>query len=113
TRAIIEGNPDIAGIFGANEDSAIGVIKAVRELGKAGEIVVIGFDSGKAQIDAIKDGTMAGAITQNPIGIGYETVKAAVKAINGEQLPKTIDTGFYWYDKSNIDDEEIQAVLYE
>lgn len=113
TRAIIEGNPDIAGIFGANEGSAIGVINAVRELGKAGEIVVIGFDSGKAQIDAIKDGTMAGAITQNPIGIGYETVKAAVKAINGEQLPKTIDTGFYWYDKSNIDDEEIQAVLYE
>jgi len=112
-KSIIEGNPDIAGIYGANEGSAIGVINAVKELGKAGEIVVIGFDSGKAQIDAIRDGTMAGAITQDPIRIGYETVKAAVKAINGEQLPKTIDTGFYWYDKSNIDDEEIQAVLYE
>ena len=64
-------------------------------------------------MDAIRDGLMVGAITQNPVGIGYETVKAAVEAINGEELPKTIDTGYYWYDETNIDDEEIQAVLYE
>ena len=36
-----------------------------------------------------------------------------MKATKGEQLPKVIDTGFYWYDKSNIDDPEIPAVLYE
>ena len=77
------------------------------------QLVVVGFDSGKAQIDAIRDGLMIGAITQNPVGIGYETVKAAVEAINGKELPKNIDTGYYWYDDTNIDDEEIQAVLYE
>ena len=56
---------------------------------------------------------MAGAITQNPVGMGKELVDAATKAINKEQLPKVIDTGFYWYDKSNIDDPKIKAVLYE
>jgi ribose transport system substrate-binding protein len=56
---------------------------------------------------------MAGAITQNPVGIGYETVKAAVAAAKGETVPKVIDTGFFWYDKSNIDAPEIAAVLYE
>jgi ribose transport system substrate-binding protein len=111
--AIIEGNPDLAGIYGANEGSAIGVVNAVQELGRTGDIVVVGFDSGQAQIDAIRGGVMAGAITQNPVGIGYETVRAAVMALNGEQLPETIDTGFYWYDATNIDDAEIQAVLYE
>jgi ribose transport system substrate-binding protein len=111
--AIMQGNPDLVGIFGANEGSAIGVVNAVKELGRSGEIVVIGFDSGQAQIDAINDGTMAGAITQNPVGIGYETVKAAVMALDGEELPEAIDTGFFWYDAENIDDEEIQAVLYE
>ena len=50
----------------------------------------------------IMDGTMAGAITQNPVGIGYQTVKAAVMALKGEKLPKVIDTGFYYYDKSNM-----------
>ena len=111
--AIIEGNPDLVGLYGANEGSAIGVVNAVQELDRVGEIQVIGFDSGQAQIDAIRDGVMAGAITQNPVDIGYETVKAAVAAINGDDLPETIDTGFFWYDTTNIDDAEIQAVLYE
>ena len=56
---------------------------------------------------------MAGAITQNPVGIGYETVKAAVAVIKGQSVPKTIDTGFYWYDKTNITDAKITAVLYQ
>ncbi len=112
TKSIIAANPDIAGIFGSNEGSAIGVVKGVEESGKKG-IVVVGFDSGQAQIDAINDGTMAGAITQNPVGIGEKTVQAAVAAIQGQTLPKVIDTGFYWYDKTNIEDPKIQAVLYK
>ncbi|TDE08082.1 BMP family ABC transporter substrate-binding protein [Jiangella asiatica] len=111
--AIIQGNPELDGIYGANEGSAIGVVNAVNELGMAGELVVVGFDSGQAQIDAIRSGVMAGAITQNPVGIGYETVRAAVQALDGEELPETIDTGYFWYDANNIDDAEIQAVLYE
>ncbi|MDQ6793372.1 MAG: ABC transporter substrate-binding protein [Chloroflexota bacterium] len=113
TKTMIQGNQDIKGIFGANEGSAIGVLNGVKELGKNGKIVVIGYDSGQAQIDAIKSGVEAGAITQNPIGIGAKCVEAAVKAIKGESLPKTIDTGYYWYDKTNIDDPKIAAVLYK
>jgi ribose transport system substrate-binding protein len=113
-KAIIAAHPDLKGIYGSNEGSAIGVVQAVKELGLPdGELVIIGFDSGKAQTDAIRDGLMYGAITQNPVGIGYETVKAAVAAINGETLPTSIDTGYYWYNAENIDDPEIAAVLYE
>ena len=111
TKAILAANADIKGIFGTNEGSAVGVLNGVREMGA--KVVVVGFDSGKAQKDAIREGVMAGAITQNPVGIGYETVKAAVAASKGETLPKTIDTGFYWYDKTNIDDPAIAAVLYD
>jgi ribose transport system substrate-binding protein len=112
-KAMIQANPDIKGFFGANEGSAIGVLLAVKELGMEGKIVVIGYDSGKDQIDAIKAGTMAGAITQNPVGIGYKCVEAAVKASKGETLPKVIDTGFFWYDKTNIDDPQIAPLLYQ
>ncbi|ATQ57973.1 ABC transporter substrate-binding protein [Paracoccus yeei] len=111
TKAILAANPDIKGIFGANEGSAIGVLNGVREMGS--KVVVIGYDSGAAQKAAIRDGAMAGAITQNPVGIGYETVKAAVAAAKGETVPKSIDTGFFWYDKTNIDSPEIAAVLYD
>lgn len=111
TKAILAANPDIKGIFGTNEGAAIGVVNGVREM--KSKVTIIGFDSGKAQKDAIRSGAMAGAITQNPVGIGYETVKAAVAASKGETLPKTIDTGFYWYDKTNIDDPKIAEVLYD
>ena len=75
--------------------------------------MVIGYDSGKQQLDAIMSGAEAGAITQNPVGIGYKCVEAAVKAINGETLPKIIDTGFFWFDKTNIDSAEIKPLLYK
>ena len=112
-KAVIQANPDLKGYFGANEGSIIGVLNAVKELGREGEIVVIGYDSGKQQIDAIKSGVEAGAITQNPVGIGYKCVEAAVKAINGETLDKVIDTGFFWFDATNIDSDQIQPLLYE
>jgi ribose transport system substrate-binding protein len=112
-KAIIQAHPNLKGFFGANEGSIIGVLNAVKELGKEGQIAVIGYDSGKQQIDAIRSGVEAGAATQDPIGIGYKCVEAAVKAIKGEQLPKTIDTGFHWYDKTNIDSAEIKPLLYQ
>ena len=111
TKSILQANPNLKGMFGANEGSAIGVVNGAKEMKR--KIVIIGYDSGKQQKDAIKSGEMAGAITQNPVGIGYKTVEAAVKALKGEKLPKIIDTGFYWYDKSNIADPKIAAVLYD
>ncbi|MGS4944806.1 substrate-binding domain-containing protein [Meridianimarinicoccus sp. RP-17] len=111
TRALLAAHPDLSGIFGTNEGSAIGVVNGVREAGVEG-LTIVGYDSGQAQIDAIRDGLMAGAITQNPVGMGYETVRAAVAAARGEEVPAAIDTGFFWYDATNIDDPQIAAVLY-
>ena len=111
-KAMIQANPDIKGFFGGNEGSIIGVLNAVKELDLVGKVVVIGYDSGKQQLDAIRSGEEAGAIKQDPIGIGYKAVEAAVKAIRGQKVPKSIDTGFHWFDKTNIDDPAIAAVLY-
>ena len=111
-KAMVAANPDLAGIFGSNEASAEGIAKGVQESGKTG-LKIVGFDSGKAQIDAINSGIMAGAITQNPIGIGEQVVAAAMKAIAGTSQPKFVDTGFFWYDKTNIADPKIAALLYQ
>ncbi len=112
-KAIILAHPNLKGFFGANEGSIIGVLNGVTELGKEGDIVVIGYDSGQQQLDAIRSGVEAGAITQDPIGIGYKAVVAAVMAIRGETVPTTIDTGFHWFDATNIDDETIAPLLYQ
>ncbi|MFA4842141.1 MAG: ABC transporter substrate-binding protein, partial [Agrococcus sp.] len=113
-KAMIAAYPDLVGLYGTNEGSAIGIVNAVTELGlPAGELTIVGFDSGAAQVDAIRNGVMAGAITQDPIGIGRTVVENAVAAINGEELEDFTDTGSYWYDAENLDDPEIAAVLYE
>lgn len=111
-KAIMQANPDLKGFFGANEGSAVGILNAAMELNRK-DLVIIGFDAGKHQKIAVKNGLMAGAITQNPVGIGFKAVEAAVKAARGEQVEPNIDTGFFWYDKSNIDDEKFIPLLYD
>lgn len=110
-KTVLQANPNLKGYFGANEGSIIGVLNAAKEMKR--KIAIIGYDSGKQQKDAVANGEMAGAITQNPVGMGYKTVEAAVKASKGEKLPKIIDTGFMWWDKTNMNDPKIAAVLYD
>ena len=110
-KAVLQANPNLKGYFGANEGSIIGVLNAAKEMKR--KVVIIGYDSGKQQKAAVSSGEEAGAITQNPVGIGYKTVEAAVKALKGEKLPKIIDTGFMWWDKTNMNDPKIKAVLYD
>ena len=111
-KTMIQGNPDIAGFFGGNEGSAIGVVNAVNELGRD-DITVIGYDSGTIQQQAIRDGVMAGAVQQNPVGIGAKCVEAAAMALQGMDVEPFIDTGFLWADAETIDDADVQAVLYD
>jgi ribose transport system substrate-binding protein len=75
--------------------------------------VMIGYDAGKQLKDEIKSGVVLGAISQDPVQIGYKCVDSAMKAIKGTALPKMIDTGFKWYDKSNINDPAMQPLLYD
>ena len=63
--------------------------------------------------EAIRNGQIAGAITQDPIGMGYKSIEAAVKLVNGEKVESFIDTGCYWYDADNMDDPQIAPLLYD
>ena len=111
TKTLLLAHPDLKGIFGTNEGAAIGVSIGKKEVDS--DVVIVGYDSGAAQIQAVRDGVIIGAITQNPVGIGYKSVEAAVMAINGEDVPEHIDTGFFYYDSSNMDEPNIAAVLYD
>jgi ribose transport system substrate-binding protein len=105
--------PDLTAIYASNEGSVVGTYNGIKEINKIGDILIIGWDSSKALKDAVRAGEIAGAITQDPIGMGYKTVEAAVKLINGESVPAFIDTGAYWYDASNMDEDHIAPLLYD
>ena len=83
----------VVGIFGCNEGSTTGAGNAIKATGKA-DIIGVGFDKSDAILGLIDDGFLLATMAQNPDVMGYEGVKAAVKAINGESLGGVVtDTG--------------------
>ncbi len=83
----------VVGIFGCNEGSTTGAGNAIKASGKAG-VIGVGFDKSDAILGLIDDGYLLCTMAQNPDVMGYEGVKAAVAAINGESLGgKVTDTG--------------------
>lgn len=113
TKAIIEAYPDLKVIIGSGEGNAVGVLNALKELGKEGEYTVLGFDSGKVQLEAIASGIELGTEASFPYMIGYQGIVNAVRYLNGGEINSKIDTGYYWVDKDNLDTPEAQLRVYE
>ena len=83
----------VVGIFGCNEGSTTGAGNAIKASGSS-EIVGVGFDKSDAILGLIEDGYLLATMAQNPDVMGYEGVKAAVAALNGESLGGAVtDTG--------------------
>lgn len=90
------------GIFGANEGSTVGAGNAIKGSGKK-DIVGVGFDKSDAIFSLIKDGSLLCTMAQNPDVMGYEGMKAAIKAVKGETIEKkSVDTGVSVLTKDKI-----------
>ncbi len=109
---------DTIAIYGSNEHSANAIITANENLNKCGtgegKIVAAGFDSGAAQIQAVKDGVLLGSITQAPVAMGETLVQLLYDAATGNTSAVVdTDTGCQWYTADNCEDAEISQNLYE
>jgi ribose transport system substrate-binding protein len=76
TEDILQAHKDLKGIFGINDDSALGAAKAIEAAGMKGKIAVVGYDATPEAQTAIKDGSMYGDAIQHPDQIGAQTVDA-------------------------------------
>lgn len=112
TEDVLGSNPDIAAIFGANEPTAVGMARAVKQKGFAGKIVAVGFDGNSDLQNFVRDGTLDGIVVQSSYQMGYKGVDTIGKLIKGEKVEKVIDTGVVYVTKENIDSPEAKAVLY-
>ena len=85
---MLQANPDIQGVFAANDEMALGAMEAISGAGK--NVMVVGFDATDDAIESIKAGQMAGTIAQQPDLIGSTAVENAIKLIGGEKIPSSI-----------------------
>lgn len=109
---VLTANPDLKGIFGANEPTADGMGRALAQTGKAGSIVAVGFDGNQNEQDYVKNGILHAIAVQGSYQMGYLGVKTVAKIIAGEKVEKKIDTGVVIVTKDNIDSAEAKNVLY-
>ena len=110
---LIRANPNLDGVYATNEGAAVGAGIGANEAGVAGKITLIGFDSGAQQIAFLKDGTIRGFVSQDPVQIGYLGVKVLYDVLQGKAVEEEIDTGAVFVDLTNFDDEHVQQIIYQ
>jgi ribose transport system substrate-binding protein len=84
---MLQAHPDLVGIFAINDPSALGARGALEKAGKAGNVVIIGFDGQPEGKQAIKDGKIYADPIQFPDKMGVEVVRAFLRHSKGEELP--------------------------
>lgn len=98
---ILTKNPDLKGVFGSNDNMALGAVEAIKNASLNGKVLVVGFDANPDAATAIEAGDMAASIAQAPTNMGKFGVENVLKLINGETLPAVIDTGTEVVTKEN------------
>jgi ribose transport system substrate-binding protein len=71
---VLQSNPNVKGVFGINDDSALGAVSAIKAAGSTGKIAVVGYDATPEAQAAIKAGSMYGDAIQYPDKIGALTI---------------------------------------
>jgi ribose transport system substrate-binding protein len=114
TAAVLEREPDLAGVFGTNVFSAQGAGTAVVNAGLSGEVQVVAYDATQFAIELLRDGTVSLVLAQKPFDMGYMAVQFALADAAGvTSLPRRVETGFAIIDINNVDDPEIARFIYQ
>jgi ribose transport system substrate-binding protein len=112
TGELVKDHPDLGGILAMNEVSTVGAAKALRDMGAAGKIRLVGFDSSLTEIQFIEQGVIAATVIQKPFNMGYLAVQAARDTAENRRLPSFIDTGSVLITVENLYEPENQKLLF-
>jgi ribose transport system substrate-binding protein len=112
-KATLAKDPDLKGIFATNLFSAEGSANGLREAGKLGDVKIVGFDAGPAQVKQLEEGLVQALIAQKPADIGRQGVEQAVNALEGKPVKKKITTGYVTVEKKGLSEPKVKEALYK
>jgi ribose transport system substrate-binding protein len=101
TGDILQAHRDLKGIFGINDDSALGALAAVKAAGLGGKIAIVGYDATPEARRAIGAGEMYGDAIQYPAKIGSTTVDVINGYFSGKKPPPVVKIGVGTYTRAN------------
>lgn len=87
---MLQAHPRLKGVFGVNDDSALGALSAVEKSGREG-IVIVGYDANPDARAAIARGSALKAdVVQNPKEMGRKAIETVARHLAGEPVPSFI-----------------------
>jgi len=114
TLAVIQKNPNLAGVFGTNVYSAQGSYQAVVNAGLTGAVKIASWDATEELISALKKGQVDIVLAQKPAEIGALAVEWGYKYFTEKaQVPKKVIPGFAVFTKDNVDSPDMQQFIYK
>lgn len=103
---------EVNGVFCPCEPVAVGMAKALRDLGYAGgKVKMVGFDTGTQSVNDLRAGDIQALVVQNPLRMGYDGVHHLVRHLQGGEVPRRIDTGVTLVTKENMDQPEVKELI--
>src|SRR5947208_15838759 len=103
---------EVQGIFCPNESTTAGMLLALQDIGKAGKLMFVGFDTSQTFIDAMRAKQLHGIVVQNPFNMGYLGVRTMVESMQGKPVDKRIDTGVTMIKSDKLEASETHALLH-
>jgi ribose transport system substrate-binding protein len=108
---VLQANPDVKGVWGTNLYGVQGVIAAIAEAGKTGEIVVMAPDALPNEVDWLRDGEAYGLLAEKPYQVAYQAVYAALENLAGQREPvdepQALEDAFVLMTADYIDDPAV------
>jgi len=113
-QSVLVAHPNLAGAFGVSTTTAHGAAIGIRNAGKLGKVMLVGFDAQPLEIEDIKTGLMQATVAQAPYAMGYLGVQFAYDYHRGfiTEFPREIETGYLVITPENVDDPETAKWIY-
>lgn len=101
---ILQANPQIDGIYAANDEMLLGALEAVEAAGRSDEIVMIGCDAIDDTVEALKAKRVEATIAEPPFFLGKEILYTAVDYLNGKEVEKEVILDNSLVTQDNVDE---------
>ncbi|MEU0257127.1 substrate-binding domain-containing protein [Streptomyces sp. NPDC006184] len=98
---LLQAHPDVQGVVAANDEMALGAIKALGSRA-ARSVQVVGFDGTPDGLTAVKDGTLYASVAQQPAQLGRTAVDNALKAVRGKKVEPMVKVPVKVVTKDNV-----------
>ena len=100
---LLQANPNVKGIFAANDGMGLGVVEAVAAAGLEGQVIVASVDAIPEAIDAVKAGRLLGTVAQYPDEMAILAVEAMLKVLNDRPIAPEMESPVVLITQENAD----------